>query len=78
MMGKRVDYACRSVISPDPNIATNEIGIPIVFALKLTFPQPVTDWNFEDMKKLVINGPNNYPGLVWGLYCFIGFYIHGL
>ena len=64
MMGKRVDFACRSVISPDPNIATNEIGIPIVFALKLTFPQPVTDWNFEEMKQLVINGPNKYPGFV--------------
>ena len=64
MMGKRVDYACRSVISPDPNIATNEIGIPIVFARRLTYPQAVTAWNYDEMKKLVINGPNKYPGLV--------------
>ena len=27
MMGKRVNYAARSVISPDPNIETNEIGV---------------------------------------------------
>ena len=27
MMGKRVDYAARSVISPDPFIAVDEIGM---------------------------------------------------
>ncbi|KAM9887601.1 hypothetical protein OXX79_013510 [Metschnikowia pulcherrima] len=36
MMGKRVNYAARSVISPDPNLETNEIGVPPVFAVKLT------------------------------------------
>ena len=41
MMGKRVNFAARSVISPDPNIATNEIGIPVRFASKLTYPEPV-------------------------------------
>ena len=30
MMGKRVNYAARSVISPDPNINMDEIGIPLV------------------------------------------------
>ena len=30
MMGKRVNYACRSVISPDPYMNVNEIGIPEV------------------------------------------------
>lgn len=30
MMGKRVDYAARSVICPDMYIGTNEIGIPMV------------------------------------------------
>lgn len=32
MMGKRVDYAARSVICPDMYINTNEIGIPMVCA----------------------------------------------
>ena len=41
VQGKRVNYAARSVISPDVNIETNEIGIPPVFARKLTFPEPV-------------------------------------
>lgn len=39
MMGKRVNFACRSVISPDPYLAVNEIGIPPYFALKLTYPE---------------------------------------
>ncbi|BFY99615.1 hypothetical protein BsWGS_02655 [Bradybaena similaris] len=62
MMGKRVNFAARSVISPDPYIATNEIGIPMVFAYKLTFPQRVTPRNFHILKEMVINGPNQYPG----------------
>ncbi|KAJ5575382.1 DNA-directed RNA polymerase I subunit [Penicillium hetheringtonii] len=62
MMGKRVNFAARSVISPDPNLETNEIGVPMVFAKKLTFPEPVTNHNFWEMKEAVINGPDKYPG----------------
>ncbi|KAK9471333.1 uncharacterized protein V1510DRAFT_431410 [Dipodascopsis tothii] len=62
MMGKRVNYAARSVISPDPNIETDEIGIPPVFALKLTYPEPVTHYNFQEMRQAVINGPTVWPG----------------
>lgn len=62
MMGKRVNFAARSVISPDPNIETNEIGIPLVFARKLTYPEPVTNHNFWELKQAVINGFDKYPG----------------
>jgi len=62
MMGKRVNYACRSVISPDPYMNVNEIGIPEVFALKLTYPQPVTHWNVKELRQAVINGPLQHPG----------------
>nr|CAA32887.1 unnamed protein product [Schizosaccharomyces pombe] len=62
MMGKRVNYAARSVISPDPNIETNEIGVPPVFATKLTYPEPVTLYNFNEMRNAVINGPHKWPG----------------
>lgn len=62
MMGKRVNYAARSVISPDINIETNEIGVPPVFAKKLTFPEPVTPHNFAKLRQLVINGPKVHPG----------------
>lgn len=65
MMGKRVDYACRSVISPDPFIGTNEIGLPRYFAQVLTFPTPVTDWNAQKMRLLVERGTDVYPGARW-------------
>ncbi|KAF8306029.1 beta and beta-prime subunits of DNA dependent RNA-polymerase [Clavulina sp. PMI_390] len=61
MMGKRVNHAARSVISPDVNIETNEIGIPPVFAKTLTFPVPVTEENYQDLAQRVINGPV-WPG----------------
>ena len=62
MMGKRVNFAARSVISPDPNIATNEIGIPVRFASKLTYPEPVTAHNVAKLRQLVENGTEVYPG----------------
>lgn len=62
MMGKRVNYAARSVISPDPYINTGEIGIPVIFAKKLTFREPVRENNLEWLQKLVENGSNVHPG----------------
>ena len=62
MMGKRVNFAARSVISPDPNIETNEIGVPLVFAMKLTYPEPVTNHNFYELKEAVLNGVKKWPG----------------
>ncbi len=43
--------------SPDVNIEPNEIGIPPVFARKLTFPEPVTNHNVHEMRELVTRGP---------------------
>ena len=65
MMGKRVNFACRSVISPDPYIGTNEIGLPLHFARTLTFPTPVTNLNVAEMRELVRRGPADYPGAGW-------------
>ncbi|CAH2048406.1 unnamed protein product, partial [Iphiclides podalirius] len=62
MMGKRVNFAARSVITPDPNVDIDEIGIPDAFATKLTYPVPVTEWNVDELRKMVINGPNKHPG----------------
>lgn len=65
MMGKRVNFACRSVISPDPYIGTNEIGIPRYFAETLTYPTPVTDITIAHLKTLVERGPHQWPGARW-------------
>ena len=62
MMGKRVNYAGRSVISPDPMIGSNEVGIPIKIATTLTFAERVSDYNRSFLEKLVINGSQIYPG----------------
>jgi len=62
LMGKRVDYSARSVISPDPNLQVDELGVPLSIAMNLTFPEVVTDLNIERLKKLVSNGPTKYPG----------------
>ncbi|XP_013195797.1 DNA-directed RNA polymerase I subunit RPA1 [Amyelois transitella] len=62
MMGKRVNFAARSVITPDPNVDIDEIGVPDAFAKKLTYPVPVTEFNVDELRKMVINGPNVHPG----------------
>lgn len=63
LSGKRVDFSSRTVISPDPNLDLSEVGVPETVAMKLTIPEIITEWNIERMKKLVINGPNKFPGV---------------
>ena len=62
LSGKRVDFSARTVISPDPNLSINEVGVPLEIAMQLTVPEKVTEWNIERLRKLVRNGPNKYPG----------------
>lgn len=75
MMGKRVNYACRTVITPDPYLAIDEIGIPEVFAKKLTYPEYVNTSNLPRLRVMVKRGPAQYPGYIksfgpsWPLEC---------
>ncbi|WP_048148943.1 DNA-directed RNA polymerase subunit A' [Palaeococcus ferrophilus] len=62
LSGKRVNFSARTVISPDPMISINEVGVPIKVAMELTVPEKVTEFNYEKLKKLVMNGPDKYPG----------------
>lgn len=62
IMGKRTNFSGRSVISPDPNLHTSEVGIPLFMATKLTFPESVNSYNLEILKQMIINGPFIYPG----------------
>lgn len=62
LMGKRVDFSGRTVITPDSNIALNEIGIPILIAKNLTYPEVVTKDNIQYLRQLVKNGTKIYPG----------------
>ena len=60
--GKRVDQSSRSVITPDPYISIDELGVPIKIAVNITFPEIVNQYNIEEMKKLIENGPDVWPG----------------
>ncbi len=62
LSGKRVDFSARSVISPNPYISINDVGVPIEIAKILTIPTNVNDWNIEEMKQMVLNGPYRHPG----------------
>ncbi len=53
LTGKRVNFAARSTISPDPFISINEIGVPQRIADDLTVPEKVLDWNKKDLQKLI-------------------------
>jgi DNA-directed RNA polymerase subunit A' len=61
LAGKRVNYSGRTVISPDPHIAINEVGIPFEIAKVVTVAEGVTDLNIEKLKKLIEKG-EEYPG----------------
>ena len=61
IQGKRVNYAARTVISPDIALNTSEVGIPDVFAKCLTFPETTNEYNVKLLQELVKNG-NIYPG----------------
>lgn len=62
LMGKRCDYTARTVITPDPNIALDELGVPLDIATNLTIPVLVTPDNLEEITALVKNGPEKFPG----------------
>jgi DNA-directed RNA polymerase subunit A' len=62
LSGKRVDFSARTVISPDPNLSINEVGVPLEIAMTLTVPERITEWNMEEMRELVLRGPYEYPG----------------
>ena len=53
-MGKRVDFSARSVVSPDANLALDELGVPEKVAQSLTVPEEVTRLNYERMKRLCL------------------------
>lgn len=62
LMGKRTDFSARTVITPDPTLSINELGVPLAIAKNITFPEIVTPNNIEWLSKLVKNGREKYPG----------------
>ena len=62
LAGKRTNFSARTVISPDPMLELNDVGVPREIAMKLTIPERVNEWNTAFLKKFIQNGPEIYPG----------------
>jgi DNA-directed RNA polymerase II subunit RPB1 len=62
LMGKRVDFSARSVISPDANLKITDLGVPMLIAMNLTIPEIVNKYNYAKLMKIVRNGSSVYPG----------------
>jgi len=62
LMGKRVDFSARTVITADPNLGIHQVGVPRSVAMNLTVPERVTPFNLAELSQLVANGPTTHPG----------------
>ncbi|MFD1565519.1 DNA-directed RNA polymerase subunit A' [Haloarchaeobius amylolyticus] len=62
LSGKRVNFSARTVISPDPTLSLNEVGVPDRVAKEMTQTMNVTERNLEDARRFVSNGPEAHPG----------------
>jgi len=62
LMGKRVDFSARTVITADPNLGIHQVGVPRSIAMNLTVPERVTPFNLSELSALVSNGPTIHPG----------------
>src|SRR3989338_7616707 len=57
LIGKRVNYSASTVISPDPMLDINEVGIPRFVAEELTLPVVVNERNIKKIKELITRCP---------------------
>lgn len=62
LAGKRTNFSGRTVITPDPMLSINEVGVPKIMAMKLTVPERVNEWNMKYLKEFIEKGPKEYPG----------------
>ena len=62
LMGKRVDFSARSVITGDPNLSIRQLGVPLKIAKNITKPVVVNARNRAFLLTLVKRGPDVHPG----------------
>ncbi|MEB2793309.1 MAG: DNA-directed RNA polymerase subunit A' [Caldisphaeraceae archaeon] len=65
LSGKRVNFSARTVISPDPYISIDEVGVPIDIAKILTVSMVVTSYNIDEAREYILNGPYKWPGAMF-------------
>jgi DNA-directed RNA polymerase subunit A' len=62
LSGKRVNFSARTVISPDPTLSLNEVGVPERVAREMTQTMNANERNLEKARRYVANGPMGHPG----------------
>jgi len=62
LSGKRVNFSARTVISPDPTLSLNEVGVPDRVATEMTQTMVVNEENLALARQYVRNGPETHPG----------------
>ncbi len=62
LLGKRMDWSARSVITPDNHMHIDEVGVPIRMCMELTYPEIVAAYNIHKLTESIRNGPDIYPG----------------
>ena len=62
ILGKRMDFSARTVITPDSFIEVDEVGVPIWMCMHLTYPEKVNQYNIHRLVACVRNGPTQHPG----------------
>ncbi len=62
LMGKRCDFTSRSVITGDPTLQLDQLGVPKSVAMSQTYPEIVQSFNLDKLSELVANGPSKWPG----------------
>jgi DNA-directed RNA polymerase III subunit RPC1 len=68
LSGKRVDFSARTVISPDPNLSIDQVGVPLRIARTLTYPERVTSFNIDRLRASILRGPDRHPGANYVLF----------
>ena len=56
LMGKRCDFTSRTVITPDPYMPIDYIGVPEMMALKQTIAETVNPYNIKRLQRCVRRG----------------------
>lgn len=62
LSGKRVNFSARTVVSPDPNLSINEVGVPFKIAMHMTIPVRIIERNIDLMRNFVRRGKEVHPG----------------
>ncbi len=76
LMGRHASHMARSIITCDPTLKVDEIGVPVIICKDAQIPMFVREYNYEDCMIYFMNGATRYPGCAKmkrsdGTVCFV-------